>query len=116
MGGLVEAASRPRRHRGAFQKTPEAGHVVLTCSGTGVKNAKIFELGPDKEVVWQIDGLRYPVDVQVLGKNRVLIAEYLGRRVTERDLKGTSLDRAVPLPIACQRLPGGLTLLRAASS
>lgn len=116
---IADAWSKWWKHRPAqadikalSSKRPESGQIVLTCSGTGVKNAKIIGLGPDKELVWQIEGLRYPVDVQILGKNRVLIAEYLGRRVTERDLKGNILwDRSVPLPIACQRLPGGLTFI-----
>jgi hypothetical protein len=88
-------------------------HLLLSFAGaTGLNNSKVVELDAAKKPLWTIDGLRYPVDVQLVGKNRVLIAEYLGRRVTERDLKGNVLwEKAVPMPVACQRLPTGETFI-----
>jgi hypothetical protein len=72
----------------------------------------VQELGPDRSVRWEITGLRYPVDAQVVRPDRVLIAEYLGRRVSERDFKGNVVwERQVDLPIACQRLPNGHTFV-----
>jgi hypothetical protein len=72
----------------------------------------VQELGPDRAVRWEITGLRYPVDAQVVRPGRVLIAEYLGRRVSERDFKGNVVwERQVDLPIACQRLPNGHTFV-----
>ena len=42
----------------------------------------------------------------------MLIAEYNGHRVTERDLKGNVLwQRQVQTPVACQRLPNGNTFI-----
>jgi hypothetical protein len=54
-------------------------------------NNRIVELYPNDTVRWQIDGLEKPLDVQVLDKSRVLIAEYEGNRVTERNFKGEVL-------------------------
>jgi hypothetical protein len=93
-------------------KSSDQGRLLLTFSGSGVNNAKVVEFDAAKKPLWEIGGLRYPVDVQHIGKNRVLIVEYLGRRVTERDLKGNILwQHAATLPIAAQRLPGGLTFI-----
>jgi hypothetical protein len=73
---------------------------------------QVLELGPTGLPRWSIGDLTYPVDAQVLGHNRVLIAEYLGRRVTERNFQGEILwSRQVDLPVACQRLPDGNTFI-----
>lgn len=75
-------------------------------------NGKVYEMKPNKEVAWQIEGLRYPLDAQVVGKDRVLVAEYLNRRVTERDLKGNvHWEKQVDMPIGCQRLANGNTFI-----
>src|SRR5262249_110333 len=78
--------------------------------GTG---GRVLELGPDRKVKWQVTGLRYPVDAEVTGPDRVLVAEFLGRKVSERDFAGKVIwEREVSdLPIACQRLPGGQTFV-----
>lgn len=91
----------------------ELGFTVITTTGlkANVKN-RIFEVGPDKTVRWEFDGPRTPLDVQVIGPNRLLLCEYSDRRVTERDFKGNVLwQHAVNLPIACQRLPNGYTFI-----
>lgn len=81
------------------------GNVV---QGSG----KLIELRPDRSVHWEIPDLNYPVDARVIGTNRVLVAEYLGRRVTERDFAGNILwEIPQNLPIGCQRLPGGDTFI-----
>jgi hypothetical protein len=76
--------------------------------GTG----RVFEIRANEKVLWQINGLRYPVDAQVIGPNRVLIAEYLNRQVTERDFKGHILwQYQVDMPINVQRLPNEQTFI-----
>ena len=97
----------------------ELGFTIISCTGLKVNTKnKIFELGADKTTVrWEFDGPRYPLDVQVVGPNRVLMAEYFDRRVTERDFKGNILWHVnVNMPIACQRLPNGNTFIAARSS
>jgi hypothetical protein len=85
--------------------------LIATTNGRGL-NGEVMELGPDKKPRWHIGGLRYPVDARVIGPNRVLIAEYLSRCVTERDFDGKVVwTHQVDLPINCQRLPGGQTFI-----
>jgi hypothetical protein len=86
--------------------------LVLEMGANG--QGKALEFAPDgKTVRWQIDGLVYPVDAQVLPNgNRVLIAEYNGQRVTERDFRGRILwSRQIVAPIGCQRLHDGSTVI-----
>ena len=58
---------------------------------------------------WQITGLRYVIDAQMVGPDRVLIAEYIDRRVTEYNLKGEVLwqYRAGGLVLGARRLGNG---------
>jgi len=94
------------------ERPPLQGLILLTQMGVNGINGRVCELRPNKEIVWSIDGLRYPLDAQWVGKDRVLIAEYLNRRVSERDLKGNILwEKQVDMPIGCQRLPGGQTFI-----
>ena len=98
-----------------FART-ELGFTIIATTIGGKANAKnkICEIGPgpDHAVRWEFDGPRTPLDVQVLGPNRVLIAEYSDRRVTERDFKGNVLRQfPAALPISCQRLPNSHTFI-----
>jgi hypothetical protein len=52
---------------------------------------RVVELDAAGQVRWEINGLRYPVDAQVVGPDRVLIADYMLRQVTERNFKGDIL-------------------------
>jgi hypothetical protein len=80
--------------------------VVLLDEG------KVQELDAAKKVRWRMDNLEFPLDVQYLPGDRVLIAEQGASRVTERDLKGNILwQKQVLEPLAAQRLPNGRTLI-----
>ena len=59
--------------------------VVLLDQG------KLVDLDPSNKVLWQMEGLEFPLDVQVLPNKRVLIAEHGANRVTERDQQGKVL-------------------------
>jgi HEAT repeat protein len=62
--------------------------------------------------LWRVDGLKGPVDVQVLTSNRLLITENHGGRVTERDLLGRLLwEKHVPSPINAWRRSNGNTVI-----
>jgi len=95
----------------------QLGHTLIIQFFKNSENGKaaggsVFALNTNKKILWQIDGLSYPLDAQVVGKDRVLIAESLGRRVTERDFKGKILwEKQVDMPIGCQRLPDGKTFI-----
>jgi HEAT repeat protein len=87
------------------------GYTVIAQYGNnGV--GQVFEIGKDGKSRWQIDGLNYAFDVQILRGDRVLIPEYNGSRVTERDFKGKILwELKCYSPINAQRLPNGNTFV-----
>lgn len=84
------------------------GHTVVVLLDLG----KIMELGPDNQPRWQIENVVFPLDVQPLPGDRVLIAEYHASRVTERNSRGEILwQKRVVGPLMAQRLPNGNTLI-----
>ena len=88
------------------------GLTLITQMDLKTTTGRVYEIGPGGKAKWEIAGLRYPVDAQVVGPNRVLIAEYLNRSVTERDFDGKILwEKEVNMPIACQRLANGHTFI-----
>src|SRR5205814_691956 len=91
------------------------GYTVISVTQVRVNTkSKIFELSarPQNQVRWEVEGPRSAFDVQVLGPNRLLDAEYSDNRVTERDFKGHILKQFnATLPMGCQRLPNGNTFI-----
>jgi HEAT repeat protein len=84
--------------------------VLVEDSGMG----RVVELGRDGKVRWQVEGLQYPVDAWVLPGNRVLVGEYNGMKVTERDFTGKVLwEKATPggRVVNVQRLANGHTFI-----
>jgi HEAT repeat protein len=79
----------------------------------GRQQGKVYELDANKKVRWTIDNLNYPVDAQMIGKDKVLICEYQGRQVTVRDLKGkVEWTKGVNgWPIGAERLRNGNTFI-----
>jgi outer membrane protein assembly factor BamB len=70
-------------------------------------------LDPDNTVRFQIKNLVLPLDAQLLDDDRVLIAEYHGNRVTERNTRTGEIlwQRAVASPLVAQRLANGNTFV-----
>jgi HEAT repeat protein len=86
--------------------------MVVQFSNWGNNTGSVYEIGPDKKRRWQIEGLNLPIDAQVLPGNHVLIAEYYGSVVTERDFQGKILwQKAVNFPINVERLRNGNTFI-----
>jgi HEAT repeat protein len=85
------------------------GFTVLVQS----QNGMVSELGADGKERWQINGLGNPLDAQVLPGDRVLIAEYQQRRVTERNFKGEVLwTKTLNIfPLSARRLANGNTFI-----
>jgi hypothetical protein len=84
------------------------GHTVVVLLDLG----RVMELASDNQVRWQINELRFPLDVQPLPGDRILVAEYHGNRVTERDVSGKVLwEKDVAGPLMAQRLPNGHTFV-----
>jgi hypothetical protein len=101
---------RRRGPRASLERV-EVGPLGLAVVAELESNV-VWECGPGGKPRWQLEDLAGPYDVQVLPGGRVLVAEYLGERITERDRTGKVLwQRPVKDPLSCQRLPGGNTLV-----
>jgi HEAT repeat protein len=84
--------------------------VQIQANGTG----RVLELTREGRPRWEIENLQFPVDAHILGDNRVLITEYNGMKVTERDFKGNILWQKQGLhsqPVNAQRLLNGHTFI-----
>jgi HEAT repeat protein len=103
-----------------------AGHILVVTRDAGPTKSlegHVMEIGRDGKVRWDIGGIKYPVDAEMLPGGRVLICESTGRRITERNTKGEVLKEiTIPptlvmgQPIGAQRLPNGNTLLTGRTS
>jgi hypothetical protein len=86
----------------------ELGWTTMVLLDAG----RIFEVDRNNNIRWQIDDLLWPLDLQVLDKGRVLVAEYHGKRVTERNFKGQILWQIeFNEPQMAQRLANGNTFI-----
>ncbi|MFO0863073.1 MAG: PQQ-binding-like beta-propeller repeat protein [Gemmataceae bacterium] len=74
---------------------------------------EVYELDANKNKRWSFNVPTYPVAAEVVGADRVLIAEYQGGKVSERDTKGNVIwEKAVGgNPIGVQRLTNGHTFV-----
>jgi outer membrane protein assembly factor BamB len=92
--------------------------ICLLDVNKGGAVGRVQEVDSDGKVKWQIEGLRYPVDAQMIGDDRVLICEYTGRQVSERNLKGeVQWTKALTaLPITARRLANGNTFIATRNS
>jgi hypothetical protein len=86
--------------------------LLVAIDGYGGKG-RICEVGLDQKPRWEIRSVNGPIDARVLPGNRVLVAEYYGNVVTERDFRGNVLWKydCKQGPVCCQRLPNGNTLI-----
>jgi HEAT repeat protein len=95
------------------------GHTLLVqrdlvWKGGRFQTGRVQELDAAKKVLWKVEELMYPVDAQRVGKDRILVTEYQGRKVTERDLKGKvqwTWTSNQSWPLCAQRLANGHTFI-----
>jgi HEAT repeat protein len=85
------------------------GYTLLCDSSRN----RVFEIDRQGKERWAIEGVPFPVDAWVVGGNRVLIAEWMGRKISERDFRGNTLwSKSVSAqPVNVQRLPNGHTFI-----
>jgi hypothetical protein len=90
------------------------GYTMMVLLDAG----KVLEVGPDNRARWEVSGLLFPLDAQYLPGDRLLVAEYHGQRVTERNSKGDVLwsrrvQGSLPGsgPQAARRLANGNTFI-----
>ena len=93
------------------------GYTLAVCMaamrGRGGRIGSIVELDARGRTRWQMQGLLFPVDAQVLDERRVLVTELRTGRVTERNHNGDIL-RSIEVPepaLEARRLPNGHTLI-----
>jgi hypothetical protein len=87
------------------------GYTLLLVLDNGT-NGSIREVDRNGKTRWQIAGLRWPTDAQVLPGNRVLVSELYAMQVTERDFHGNVLwQKQITMPLNCQRLANGHTFV-----
>jgi HEAT repeat protein len=90
------------------------GHILLVIANSG----QVMEYGTDRKIRWQIGNLMGPRDVQVLGNDRILIAEFNAQRVSERNRRGDILWQKMTNganPLGVQRLRNGHTFITCAN-
>jgi HEAT repeat protein len=92
--------------------------LVVEKVGRGAVGAgfdtRLVALDRNGQARWQIDNLKNVYDFQLLPGDRLLLAEYSARRITERDFKGNVLWEVGDLPgspINVQRLADGNTFI-----
>jgi HEAT repeat protein len=90
------------------EKTKVLGRTVVVL----LDDNEVIDLDENNKVRWKIPGLRLPLDVQPLPGDRVLIAEHMGNRVTERNAKGEVVwEKRFAEPLTAQRLANGHTMI-----
>jgi hypothetical protein len=88
--------------------------VIAEHDGGRDGQGRVWECGKDKKQRWVLDtGMGGPLDAQVLPNGHILVAEYTGRRVSERDKTGkvvwfVGVNNSA---VSCQRLRNGNTLV-----
>jgi hypothetical protein len=101
---LLEKASTQLGYTLLVQQKPIRGRAGV-CT--------VIELDAARKPRWQIELPTFPVDAQVVGTERVLIAEFTGGCVSERDFKGNVKwqQQVGGNPISAQRLANGNTFV-----
>lgn len=87
----------------------ELGYTLLVQTS----NNMLIEWDKERKVRWQMTGLANPWDAQWLPGNRILVTEYNGQRVSERNLKGEILWQinVGNWPMQAERLANGRTFV-----
>lgn len=92
-----------------LEQTPRLlGYTLLVLLDEG----RVIEVDARQKVLWEVNGLKFPLDVQLLPDDRLLLAEYHLSRVTERNRKGEIVwQHTVYGPLVAQRLANGNTFI-----
>lgn len=86
-----------------------AGNTLIVLLDLG----QALEVGPDNKTRWTVSNLVFPLDVQIISDDRLLVAEYHAGKVTERSIKTGEIvwEKQVNGALMAQRLPNGNTFL-----
>ncbi|HKI31404.1 MAG TPA: HEAT repeat domain-containing protein [Gemmataceae bacterium] len=90
------------------REPPLLDHTLVVLLDEG----KMIDLDGDDRPAWELTDLGFPLDLQVLPGERVLVADHHGSRVVEHHHDGTVLwEKNVSGPLVAQRLPDGNTFI-----
>jgi hypothetical protein len=94
-----------------LQRAPRVlGYTMMILLDAG----KVREVDLTGRKRWEISGLAFPLDAQMIGNDRVLVTEFHANRISERDTSGRVLwEKEVPAPLTAQRLANGHTFIGA---
>jgi HEAT repeat protein len=95
------------------ERLPPGETMIMELSLMNPGVGTVWACRADGKVRWSWSAPQNPVDVDMLPGGRVLIADFAGNQIVERDRKGKVLwtFKAAAPPVSCQRLPNGNTFL-----
>jgi HEAT repeat protein len=101
---------------GPVRERPFLGLTLVAelSGGRRFGNHRVWEFGRDGLARWELTDSLNPIDAQILPNHRLLVAEYSGNRVTERDLHTRQIvweKKTTAIVVSCQRLPNGNTFI-----
>jgi hypothetical protein len=96
-----------------LDRAPRLLGYTVVAEYTDGRNGRVLEVGPDGKIRWKVEHIPWPLDVQVLPGQRLLLAEFYDNRVAERNFKGELLwhKQLSQAPLTARRLPSGNTLI-----
>jgi hypothetical protein len=94
------------------ERLTDAAHLLGYTLIVLLDKNQIQLLDRDSQPRWTLEDIQFPLDVELLPKEHVLVAEYHAGRVTERDRTGKVVwEKKVDEPLVAQRLANGHTFI-----
>lgn len=97
----------------ALDRAPRLLGYTVVAEYTDGRNGRVLEVGADGKIRWKVEHIPWPLDVQVLPGQRLLLTEFYDNRVAERNFKGELLwhKQLSQAPLTARRLPSGNTMI-----
>ena len=101
---------------GVNQERPYLGLTLVAelSGGRGGNRHRVWEFSRDDKARFELTDPINPIDAYILPGDRLLVAEYTGQRVTERDLNTKQIvweHKTNGIVSSCQRLSNGNTFI-----
>jgi hypothetical protein len=89
----------------------QMGNRIVGGRPVAFNQGMVYELDRQKKELWKFNSTHYPVAAQVLGENKVLVAEFTAGRITEYTFKGEAkwTHPCGGNPLGVERLANGHT-------
>jgi HEAT repeat protein len=96
-----------------LDRSPRPLGFTVVAEYTDARNGRVLEVAADGKIRWKVERIPWPLDVQVLPGQRLLLAEFYDNRVSERNFKGEVLwqKQLSKAPLTARRLASGNTLI-----